>query len=176
MTADRNAGPVLPDFNRLVIAELHGSTHHSGVDWHRYGLAFLVRHRDSPLPNQWSERHFQEALARIDAEEVTVVAWLYADRLPRVATRVHPQSLSDQPVGEPSNSIADELRSLADETQSTMGALLRLAQNAEAARSHHGDTTIRSLETTAVRARASLEKLTSAFVDLSSHQLEEPDG
>lgn len=72
----------LPPFNRLVVAYLVGSKFHSGARFKRDGFAFMVRHDDMAhtVHDKWASSHYNEALKRIDADDLQVDAWIPLDR------------------------------------------------------------------------------------------------
>jgi hypothetical protein len=83
MTEERvswiNCNDRLPEWNRLVVAYCVGFQHHTGIDWKREGYAFMVRHNAREFvvgTDQWAQAHYQKALERIDADQLTVTHWM----------------------------------------------------------------------------------------------------
>ena len=85
---------MLPEPNKLVVALLEGTSHHTGdaVGWHREGWAFMVRWEDAPaghtVADGWARDRYEKALKQIDADYADVVRWVYVEDLPAISTEV----------------------------------------------------------------------------------------
>jgi Protein of unknown function (DUF551) len=78
-----DANERLPGYSDLVVAYLAGTKDHSDARWTRNGFAFIVRHNSREhvvSSDQWSSWHYNEALRRLDADELTVTHWMPLER------------------------------------------------------------------------------------------------
>jgi len=77
------------------MAFLVGESFHTGdgMGWGRKGWVEMVRWDDpsNTIKDQWSTRHYDEALKKIDADVAEIKEWVYFSKLHEMATPVEEQ-------------------------------------------------------------------------------------